>query len=170
MSLPATWSPTRYVEMEHLLAIFSFVAETVVRGHKTHTWLNRIRQTKALSGILKRFMMVARPSSGRYSERSDMMEGQKMPTHSSKPQKLSIVMRGESEITAPIMQNAAKRNTPTMNSSERPFFDRYANTVAPMLQEIMNDENTNPSGTFPLSSKRGVHPNTNVYIDPSNND
>lgn len=67
-------------------------------------------QTKKLSGIRKKFMIVARLSSGMYCERIFMMLGQKTPTQVSKTRKPSIWKRPPGVSVPPFSTLGSKKS------------------------------------------------------------
>jgi uncharacterized protein YcbX len=70
-------------------------------------------QTKILSGIRKKFMIVLLDSSGRYCDRIFMIDGQNKPTQVSKRQKPSKLRRPPAEIPPPSATAGSTRNCNT---------------------------------------------------------
>ncbi len=75
--------------------------------------LYKTMQTKMLSGIRKKFMMVLLDSSGMYCDRIFMMDGQNKPTQASKRQKPSKLKRPPGEILPPWATTGSTKNCHT---------------------------------------------------------
>lgn len=76
-------------------------------------------QTKILSGMRKKFMMVLLASSGMYCDLIFMMDGQKIPTHASKVQNPKSCIDPANEILRPFIFEGVTRNCPIKLTDKR---------------------------------------------------